>query len=532
MRMKRRRQLILTVLAVLGTFFGMACSLTLARILVQRAAVAGLADYANDLSTRSELYAAEVDWAWKSFQSTSSYPFCSPQEITAMQAAVFGSLQIKDIALSRDGMLYCSAVAGRLATPFPVTKTFLLLPNGAKLYQGSPLAVPGTRGVVIEQGDVNILMSPTAFDYWSRPHTGYAVFLTNSGTGQSMQIAGRKLPADPALVFAHPELRSSGLIYRTACNPVDRICAATFEKVSDISSGVEPLQLGFAGMGALAGLSLSFAIGQFYLRSVGLAQQLRRAIRKEAVALVYQPILELPSRRLVGAEALVRWSDEDKTPVPPDHFVRIAEERGFLGELTAMVIRKITRELGALLLQHPDFTLSVNVAASDLAGGELFVLLEEHVRKAGILPEQVVLELTERSTTDLAAVSFAVQRLHKRGYKVHIDDFGTGFSSLFYLHELDVDAIKIDRAFIRTLGTDAITASILPQILSIAESLNLDVIVEGVETESQANYLESTGRPMRAQGWFFGYPVAAGTLAGLMEPKTDQPYAQTSGQLL
>jgi sensor c-di-GMP phosphodiesterase-like protein len=106
----------------------------------------------------------------------------------------------------------------------------------------------------------------------------------------------------------------------------------------------------------------------------------------------------------------------------------------------------------------------------------------------------------------------SVRRLHDCGYKVHIDDFGTRFSSLFYLHELEVDAIKIDRAFTRTLGTDAVTASILPQILSMAESLALEVIVEGVETECQAGYLESTGKALRAQGWFFARPLAASAL--------------------
>ena len=100
-------------------------------------------------------------------------------------------------------------------------------------------------------------------------------------------------------------------------------------------------------------------------------------------------------------------------------------------------------------------------------------------------------------------------RLHELGYQIHIDDFGTGFSSLSYLHELSVDAIKTDRTFTRTSGTDAVTASILPQILSMAESVGVGVIVEGVETESQLNFLESTGKPMCAQGWYFGRPVAA-----------------------
>jgi len=131
------------------------------------------------------------------------------------------------------------------------------------------------------------------------------------------------------------------------------------------------------------------------------------------------------------------------------------------------------------------------------------------VRQAGIQPGQIALELTERSTADMSVLREAILRLHHEGYQVHIDDFGTGFSSLAYLHELAVDAIKIDRAFTRTIGTQAVTASILPQILSLAESLGAEVIVEGVETGEQANYLIATGISMKAQGWYFGKPVAA-----------------------
>jgi sensor c-di-GMP phosphodiesterase-like protein len=153
--------------------------------------------------------------------------------------------------------------------------------------------------------------------------------------------------------------------------------------------------------------------------------------------------------------------------------------------------------------------LSINIAAADLEGPNLFQQLETHVRQAGIEPRQIVLELTERSTGDIAGLRAAIQRLHEHGYKIHIDDFGTGYSSLSYLHELDVDAIKIDRAFTRTSGTDAVTASILPQILSMAESWKVEVIVEGVETEAQLEFLEAAGKPMRAQGWYFSRPVPA-----------------------
>jgi sensor c-di-GMP phosphodiesterase-like protein len=103
----------------------------------------------------------------------------------------------------------------------------------------------------------------------------------------------------------------------------------------------------------------------------------------------------------------------------------------------------------------------------------------------------------------------AILRLRQKGHYVHIDDFGTGYSSLAYLHDLSVDAIKIDKAFTKAIGTDAVTVSILPQILTMAETLKLQVVVEGIETQAQADYFAASNQNILAQGWLYGRPVPA-----------------------
>lgn len=516
MQIKRHKRKVLALIVCLGTLLGAGCSLLVGRAIQTRAVIRGLSEYAYDLDNNSMRYALEIGAAWDTFHA-SPFPFCSPQELAAMQGTIFRSLEMKDIGLNRNGAIYCSGLVGRLNVPRPLPADFLLLTNGAKLYQNPPLEAGGSPGMMIELGDVDVFFSSSAYDYWARPHAHYAMFLTNPDSGKIMQIAGNKLQVDARRLLTQQEWRSGEEIYRSRCNPIDKVCAVTYEASNDIWMGAEPLLISFAGLGALAGFGLSFAGGQSYLRRAGLAQQLRRAIRKETVTLEYQPIFELPSRRVVGAEALVRWSDDDNRPIAPDFFVRIAEQNGFIGELTALVVRKCMRELGPLLRQNPGFTVSINIAPSDLGSEQLFAVLDEHVLKARIPPSQVALEITERSTADLDVMNKSVRRLHDCGYRVHIDDFGTGFSSLFYLHELEVDAIKIDRAFTRTLGTDAVTASILPQILSMAESLTLDVIVEGVETNCQVDYLEATGKALRAQGWFFARPLTASALPDCLD---------------
>jgi sensor c-di-GMP phosphodiesterase-like protein len=136
-------------------------------------------------------------------------------------------------------------------------------------------------------------------------------------------------------------------------------------------------------------------------------------------------------------------------------------------------------------------------------------LLEQSLEHAEVPAQSLAIEITESCTARIPGAMETIRGLRQKGYSVHIDDFGTGYSSLSYLHALAIDAIKIDRAFTQAIGTEAVTSSILPQILAMAKKLNLEVIVEGVETGEQAGYFAGGERPILAQGWYFGRPVSS-----------------------
>jgi len=133
-------------------------------------------------------------------------------------------------------------------------------------------------------------------------------------------------------------------------------------------------------------------------------------------------------------------------------------------------------------------------------------MLEQSLNRAGVAARSLAIEITETSTARYKIARETILSLRKMGHSVHIDDFGTGYSSLSYLHDLSVDAIKIDKSFTQAVGTDSVILAILPQILSMAAALNLDVIVEGVETAEQARYFAASPRAILAQGWRFGRP--------------------------
>jgi sensor c-di-GMP phosphodiesterase-like protein len=265
---------------------------------------------------------------------------------------------------------------------------------------------------------------------------------------------------------------------------------------------------GFLVCGGLLGGSGALSAILFFSRKRNFQRSLRRAIRKGEVTVAYQPIVELATGSIVGAEALARWTNDAGEQVSPEIFVAVAEQKGFIHELTRLMIRRATAEI-ADLLHGENFRLTINITAMDLRDPGFFASLDDCLKKTGIPPAALGFELTERSTAEQSLVTGALARLKATGHAVYVDDFGTGYSSLAYLHQLDIDAIKIDRAFTSTVGTEAVTASVVPQILDMAHRLDLEVVVEGIETKAQAEHFGRNRDGILGQGWLFGKPVSA-----------------------
>jgi sensor c-di-GMP phosphodiesterase-like protein len=525
-----RRTFTFLAFALVGTTIGCVLGLALGRLLLLRSAGGVLSDYALDLSRHGDAIYGDLRQVFV-VSNSSAGSFCSDQDLIGLRSQTFRSHDFKDMGRTRGGILYCSAFLGKIAQPYLEGEPTLKLRDGTRVYTDVAVMLDGTgghRATILENGGTNVVLSPDAFGDSQQGKLRYRITIRNPDSRLAVAIAGASAPAELSTGNRHRLAVwgiGSGLLSRSSCSQHSPFCATTYETTEEVWVGSRAMQWAYSGSGGLAGLGLGIAIALLYLRIGTLRHQLRSALHgnSNSLRVVYQPIVRINSGECVGVEALIRWSDQTGTPVPPDVFIPIAEEGGFIDEVTAWMIQRAVSELCELLRERPEFTLAINVAASDVNGEKLACLLDEAVDLTGIQPRQIILELTERSTADLGEVCRSIQRLAARGYQVHIDDFGTGFSNLSYLDQLAVGAIKVDRAFTRTIGTDAVTASILPQILTMAEALHLDVIVEGVETEAQERYLESTGKALHAQGWRFSKPMsAADLLVHLEQPQESE----------
>jgi diguanylate cyclase (GGDEF)-like protein len=237
---------------------------------------------------------------------------------------------------------------------------------------------------------------------------------------------------------------------------------------------------------------------------------LRHAIEHRQFHLHYQPVVSLASGRITGFEALLRWNHPVHGPIPPADFIPLAEETGMIVEIGQWVLAEACRTLhgwrGAVGRGEP-LTIGVNLSARQVAQPGLVDRVAAALREAGLEPHELVLEITESVIVENTAVATdTLERLEALGVGIYMDDFGTGYSSLSYLHRLPLDALKIDRSFIRQLETDDRHLQLVRTILTLAKSVGVRVVAEGVETEYQLRHLRDLGADA-VQGYFCSPPL-------------------------
>ena len=246
------------------------------------------------------------------------------------------------------------------------------------------------------------------------------------------------------------------------------------------------------------------------LERIQLERELGTALADGQLRLVYQPVVDLQTERVVGFEALLRWQHPVLGAIGPDRFVPVAEDSGHIVPIGRWVLAEATRTAARWQRAHPGSPLSmaVNVSARQLAEGTLLEHVAEALTDSGIAPSSLVLEVTETAlVTDPDAVAERLSELRALGTRLALDDFGTGYSSLSYLRQFDVDVLKIDRSFV-TLLDGTTDAAIVHGLVQLGRTLGLEVVAEGVETEAQRDRLREE-RCDLAQGWLFAKPLEA-----------------------
>jgi diguanylate cyclase len=261
---------------------------------------------------------------------------------------------------------------------------------------------------------------------------------------------------------------------------------------------------------------------QFYRRETdaqlerqrALERDLRSAIQAEALSVVYQPLHDLHTGEVRTFEALLRWEHPELGHVPPTDFIPVAEQSGLIVPLGRWVLHETCRQAKAWQrLTSQPFRVSVNVSPLQFAQPAFYPSVVEALETHQLMPDMLQLELTEGIVLHgVDHVTSTLDRLQRLGVRIAIDDFGTGYSSLAYLRDLPIDSVKIDRSFVKDLGTPRkgpqFALALVEAITSLASHLDLEVVAEGIETKAQCELLTSLGCST-GQGFYFAQPMTA-----------------------
>jgi diguanylate cyclase (GGDEF)-like protein/PAS domain S-box-containing protein len=280
----------------------------------------------------------------------------------------------------------------------------------------------------------------------------------------------------------------------------------------------------------------SHAMNRKLKHRVAVEASLREALRLKQLDVHYQPFVNLITRKIVGLEALMRWSHPVHGMIPADQFIPVAEETGLIVPMGNFVLHRTLQTMSAWRKAGiPLVPVSLNVAPAQLQRGELQSTISTLLKSHNLRPEMLQLEMTERAVFDSHSPAGenrqdSMARLRDLGIKIAIDDFGTGYSSLSYLKNWRVDALKIDRSFVRDLVTDSSDLAIVSAIIAIARHLHIEVIAEGIEAYQQVEILRRLGCSV-GQGFLFARPMPADEILKLLQNDAEPPKEEEEDML-
>ena len=245
-----------------------------------------------------------------------------------------------------------------------------------------------------------------------------------------------------------------------------------------------------------------------------LKADLKATVAAGGLTLVYQPIVDLKSRRVVSCEALARWHHPELGSIPPSLFIPIAEETGLISDISRWVLRSATTECRNW---PEEVSVSVNISARDFRNDDVAAMVRQALSMSGLAPHRLEIEVTETALLEeKAAATKILGALAQQGIGIALDDFGTGYSSLSYLQALPFTKLKIDRSFVMDIAENPRSLKLLSNVAQLGKDINLTVTAEGVETEEQLNLISEHSKVDQIQGYLFGVPLPRREVAELI----------------
>ncbi|HIE9110614.1 TPA: EAL domain-containing protein [Klebsiella pneumoniae] len=459
-----------------------------------------LDDYSNRIVVRTLQVADQAREALREADAHTAAS-CSPEHLLTLRRIAYTHRYIQEVLWLRDSVPQCSSLEDHsVAVTFPSPDH--IAPDGYRTWLTSindlgldhQMTAMGSRQHMVMIDPVSFIDVVPASE--EKIHT-----MLFGLDHQKMVISSQPLPAKVWQRIKDPHvdmLTLDNTVYRIQRIPELGSGIVTWSSTLPLQQRIRQQLFFWLPAGIFTSLLATWLLLRLLRHLRSPRNSMLDALNSEAIQVHYQPIISLQDGKIAGAEALARWQQPDGTFLSPDIFIPLAEQTGLITQLTEDIVRKIFADLGPWLRQRPEVHISINLSVDDLRSPTLPTLLHNQLQHWRIAAEQIILEITERGFVDPETTMPVIAHYRQADHRISIDDFGTGYSSLSYLQKLDVDTLKIDKSFVDTLEYRPLT----PHIIEMAKALNLATVAEGVETESQRDWLRQHG-VQYAQGWLY-----------------------------
>jgi sensor c-di-GMP phosphodiesterase-like protein len=468
-----------------------------------------LATYAQIMVARAQVSIDETRHALHVLNMTQLTP-CSDEHLALMRQLTVSSAAVEEIGYYDKAYLRCSSWGHADAAVQRIAPDYVRHDGIGVARTVYPAVARGEAMIMFQLGSYSVLMNIKRFVDLVVDDNVQLVLADEGGKS----ISEVRSP-DPLLVARLIATPQDGMDHNAiyAVAHADQWVAMAIASRSRLIASWYDQLLFYLPIAALIDIALIVLVLRFSRRRLSPLAELEIGIRKREFIVHYQPIIDLQSGACIGAEALVRWRRNDGTLVRPDLFIPLAEEHGLITQITDQVIATVVRDLQQYLIADRALHVAINLSAADIKDGHVAPVLQQHLDNTYIYPEQIWLEVTERGFMDIASARMTIAHARASGYFTALDDFGTGYSSLQYLQGLPMDALKIDKSFVDTIGTSSASSSVIGHIIEMAKTLKMLIVAEGVEKQIQVDYLRAQGVHF-VQGWFFSKPLTCVEFVG------------------
>ncbi|RUO34796.1 EAL domain-containing protein [Aliidiomarina soli] len=470
-------------------------------------------EFSQELLSHAELVSSQLMQAIRSAKEN-EIADCTDENIDQLRKIANQYLYVYDLGIVASNQVRCTANWGIFNPPAALPDTYYQVASEFQLYSQAESIFPIPQSFDISRfRDVVAFTVDFSFQHFVTKDHGFSYSIEMANRQHNFLNYQSEESDTPLSASA-----SLGLfkVVTTRCSQRFGYCVYTESNRGGVFYFSAAVILLLFIISLAFSFVVAYAVQSYLYKQNSMEFRFRRAIHRKLIKVEYQPILQADTRRIIGVESLVRWRDPVYGSVSPELFISIADKLGIYKDLTYHIAAVSIAEMTPVLKQNKEFFVSLNVTSFEVLDENFLLFLKNKVESSGLATRQIKIEMTEEISVPLDTLSKFSKQARKYGFRISLDDFGTGVANLVWLTEIAFDDIKIDRVFTQALN-DKFKEKMVFSIIEMVSSLRRQVTFEGVETQGELDVILQYFSSAHVQGWYFYKSLSINSLLKVLK---------------